>query len=346
MIPMSGCSKNTAQQKPAGNSSSEQKPKAPSELKTLSVELDQLIAELDKKMKAQEKSPLQQKSQLNPMAQNQNQSQGQEQGQSQSQSNQGQAQQSGQSSQSSNNQSNNQNQSSNSGQGGQSQQSQTATSAQKSPTQGTSQSTPATTDWQKEFAGIKKIHTSWNSIMPEAVEAGMTVEARNQFNKSLDQLTQDVSQQKLEASMTSALTLYKNYADMAQIFSNSVPAEYYQVKYALMNTIFTASQQNWTSAEQMAAQARQHWAYLAAQAKDADQKAMSRADFAIMDLEQAVKNRQKDLIIIKGEIAMTNLKNLENKLSTQSGGQQNSGSQGQNQNQSQGQTQSINQSGY
>jgi hypothetical protein len=181
--------------------------------------------------------------------------------------------------------------------------------------------------------------------MPEAIDGGMTVEARNQFNTSLYKLTQDVSQQKTEASMTSALALYKNYADMAQLFSNSVPAEYYQVKYALLNAIFSASQKNWATAEQMAAQARQHWAYLVAQAKDADQKSMSRAEFAIMDLEQAIKNHQPDLIIIKGEIAMTNLKNLESKLSTQSGGQQSSSGQG-GQNQNQGQTNSMNQSGY
>jgi hypothetical protein len=157
--------------------------------------------------------------------------------------------------------------------------------------------------------------------MPEAIEAGMNIDSRNQFSKALEQLTQDISKQKLEDSISAVLMLYKNYADLTQIFTSSVPAEFYQVKYEIMAAIFEASRKNWTGAEEHAPKIKEHWVYLSAQAKESDPKILNRTEFAVLDLEQAIKIKQMELVVIKGEIAMTNLKSLEEKLSSQPSGQ-------------------------
>jgi uncharacterized membrane protein YgcG len=163
--------------------------------------------------------------------------------------------------------------------------------------------------------------------MPEAVEAGMTIDSRNQFNTSLEQLTQAVSKQNPTESLSAALTVYKSYADMAQLFSNSVPAEIYKVKYEVMAAVFEASQKNWSAAEAHVPKMKEYWVYVSAQAKQTDTKAVSRTEFAVMDLEKAIQSKQIETIIIKGEIAMTNLKNLETTLASQTS----SGSSGQSQ---------------
>jgi len=128
--------------------------------------------------------------------------------------------------------------------------------------------------------------------------------------------------------------VYKNYADMAQIFTNSVPAELYQVKYEIMAAVYEASQKNWPTAEEHLPKIKEHWVYLSAQAKDADPKALSRTQFAVLDLEKAIQSKQMESVIIKGEIAMNNLKSLESKSSSQSSSQGTNQSQSSNQNQS------------
>lgn len=288
-----GCS-GGSEKKPSN--SSDQRSKAPTELKNMSTELDSIISELDKKIKQQNMPLLQQNIQLNPQEKDQsNQAQTSPTPSSQQQNGETQV-----SSQSQNSQS----------QSGQNQSSGTTQS------QG-SQTQEQAADWQKEFNSLKNLHTSWNSLMPEAIEAGMSIDARSQFEKALEQLTQQISQQKPEGSLSAALMVYKNYADMTQFFTNSVPAVYYQVKYEIMAAIFESSQNNWSTAEQHAAKIKEHWIYLAAQAKDVDSKILSRMEFGISDLEQAIKSKQADLVMIKGEIAMTNLKNLEDKLAAQ-----------------------------
>ncbi|PKM78211.1 MAG: hypothetical protein CVU90_02775 [Firmicutes bacterium HGW-Firmicutes-15] len=183
------------------------------------------------------------------------------------------------------------------------------------------QSQNQSTDWQKEFSSLKTLHTSWNNLMPEAVAAGMSIDSRNQFSKSLDQLTQDISKQKLEDSLASTLMLYKNYADLTQLFTSSVPAEFYQLKYEIMAAIFEASRKNWTAAEEHAPKIKERWVYLSAQAKESDPKILNRTEFAVLDLQQAITSKQMELVMIKGEIAMTNLKSLEEKLSSKPSGQ-------------------------
>lgn len=334
MIVLPGCSKNSAAKKPADSSG--QKPKAPTQLKTMSTDLDTIISALDKKFKMAKLDVMQQNIQLIPQIQTQtgqSQSAQSQTGQS-SQSQTGQAKTSqSQSGQSSTDQS--QTDPSQTGQtqtkkatDGQSQTAQPTTpqTGQKNQSQGTQ---GQTTDWQQEYSTLKDIHSIWNTLMPEAVGAGMTISERDQFDKALEQLTQDISKQKLEESITDALVLYRNYADLTTLFTTQVPSEFYQVKYEVISAIFEASRKNWTAANDHVPNIKEHWVYLSSQAKDTDAKLLNQTDFALLDLERAIQSKQMELVIIKGEIAMINLKNLEEKLSSQSSEQGQSSSQSQ-----------------
>jgi len=333
MIALPGCSKNSAAKKPGA--SSDQKSKAPAQLKTISTDLDTIISELDKKFKKKKMPAMHQNIQLVPQNQTQNgQSQGQTSqsqsgqsqtgqsptgqsqiGQTQTGQSQGDQSQSGQTGQAKSGQSETGQSQTGQSQAGQSQAGQTQTSQGKQTP--VSQAQGQDTDWQKEFSTLKNIHTSWNTLMPEAVSAGMSVSSRDQFDKALEQLTQNISNQKLEESLAAALVLYKNYADLTPLFTTSVPAEFYQVKYEIMASIFESSLKNWSAAAEHVPKLKEHWVYFSSQATQADPKLLNQTSFAISDLEKAIQSKQMELVIIKGEIAMINLKNLEEKLSAQ-----------------------------
>lgn len=346
-----GCSRQSAEKKPSENG---QTKKAPTELKSLASDLDTTIAELDKKIKARSGGPMQQNIELNPQpksTESQNGQSGTTQQQtspsssgqtSTGQSSSGQQQNNQkQGSQSANTQK--QNQSQGEGEGQQSQAGQQQANGQTTVATGPTDTQAenagqqaASSDWQKEFTSLRKIHESWNSLMPEAVEAGMSIEARNQFSTALEQLTQAVTARQPQASMTAALELYRNYANLARFFSTPVPAELYQEKYEVMAAVYEASQKNWTKADEHVPKMQEQWLYLGAKAKDADAKMLSKTEFSIMDLQAAIKTRQTELIMIKGEIAMTNLNNLQAKLSSQSSSSGQNGASGQSQSSGQG----------
>ena len=333
-----GCAQQSAEKKPAGNG---QNNKAPKELKSLGSDLDTVIAELDKKIKARSSGAMQQEIQLNP----QTESGGGEAMTGQPAAGQPSAPQSGQPpGQQQNNQkqgsrgegeeSNGQEGGSGGGQGqsqgGEKSQNTVKTGPTGAQTTGPSApSTEASNDWQKEFTSMRKIHESWNSLMPEAVEAGMGIEARHQFTAALEQLTQAITARQPEASMTAALELYKNYSDLPRFFPGADPPEFHRLKYEVMAAVYESSQKNWSKAEEHVPKMQEQWLYLGAKAKDADPKMLRRTEFSIMDLQNAIKTRQTDLIMIKGEIAMTNLSNLQSKITSPAGGPSQSTGQGQ-----------------
>ena len=351
-----GCARQSAEKKPAENS---QNNKAPKELKSLGSDLDTVIAELDKKIKARSSGAMQQEIQLNPRTESSggesqtgqpsagqpsSQQSGQQQGQQQNNQKQGSqsssTQKQKQSSQGEGEESNGQEGGSGGGpgqsQGGEKSQNTVKTGPTGAQTTGpAAPPTEAGNDWQKEFTSMRKIHESWNSLMPEAVEAGMGIEARHQFTAALEQLTQAITARQPEASMTAALELYKNYSDLPRFFPGADPSEFHRLKYEVMAAVYESSQKNWSKAEEHVPKMQEQWLYLGAKAKDADPKLLRRTEFSIMDLQNAIKTRQTDLIMIKGEIAMTNLSNLQSKISSQAGGPSQSTGQGQSADQGQ-----------
>lgn len=277
-------------------SSSAQKPKSPPEAKKITEELDKIIVELDKTINMKQQSPIQQNAQLEP--QGQAGGQGQEQGQAQGQSK-------GNSQQKS---------------AGQSQeQPQQKTSGGQSGGGGSAQQTGG--DWQKVEQSLKNIHQSWNKLEPEAVKAGLSTTARDNFETALDDLTKRVGEQNPEESLLAAAALYNHYSELARVFTMSVPPDFFQVKYEILSAIIEARRQQWDVAREHVPTLQQHWNNLKLQAKQADMTMLNQTEFSIHDLEQAIEGEHPDLVSIKGEIAMNNLKQLEKKLTSKSSGQ-------------------------
>ncbi len=148
----------------------------------------------------------------------------------------------------------------------------------------------------------------------------MSVSTRNEFEKALEKLTAMINDQKQEESLSAAVDLYKNYAGLAGVFTMQVPAEYFNVRYEIMAAILQVGARNWKEASSHLPGIEEHWSHLKVQAAQAGPQLISQTDFAITDLEQAIKNQQAEMAAIKGEIAMTNLKALEDKLASQPAG--------------------------
>lgn len=302
-------------------SSMGQKPKAPPEVKKIQEDVDMLIAELEKDIKQKKASPVEKSAQMEPQGQQSGGTSGNQAQQGQSS---GQSKGQKQGGQSSGNQSGGQSS------GGQGQQAQNNMQSQPG-MQGQGQENV----WQKADKSLKSIHQSWNKLEPEAIKAGLQVKARDDFEKGLEDLTLNVGQQKSEESLMAAVSLYQHFAQLAMVFAMSTPPDYFQVKYEAMAAMIEAAKMDWTAAQKRLPKIQEHWNNLKVQAQGMDTKLLNQCEFSIHDLRNAITAKQSDLVMIKGEILMNNLKQLENKLSKMQQGQGMSKGQGQTQGQGQ-----------
>jgi len=315
-----GCGqKSSPSQKPQSDAAA-QKPKAPKSAETILKDINTLIGELDKQNKTA-KAPW--------MAGASSGSQG---GQANSSGSQGSGSSSGQSSSSSpgGGQGSNSGSGSNKGQGSGSGQGMGGSSggsasnnAGSTGTGGSQPPSPAEQrrmQWQKIGMSLMDIHKKWNELEPDVIAAGLPTSSLEGFEEALGKLTQSVSAQKTDESLKAAIDLYDQYtAGISQVFTLSTPPELYQVQYRTMAALAAANQQDWTAASDSISAALEPWGLLKAQAKKADQKLLGRCDYSLQDLKTAITAKDYNMVMIKGDIARGNLKQLEKSLT--SGGQ-------------------------
>lgn len=291
-----GCAKKeSAPKKP--ETSMGQKPKAPPEIKKMLADIDMLIQELDKSTKEKMKSPVEQTAELEPQAQEGDRESG---NQSQQGPSPGAAQ--------------GQNQEEKSEQEQPGEQSQGKSEQNAMPAASENQNQSPKDVWQQADKSIKSIHQSWNSLEPEAIKAGLEVNDRDNFEKALEELTVNISAQKNEASLMAAVSLYKYFARLTQVFATEIPPGFFQLKYEVMAAITEARQKDWPAAQERLPNIQEHWNNLKVQAQGIDTKLLNRSEFSIHDLNDAIASQQPELVSIKGEIVMKNLQQLETEL--------------------------------
>ncbi len=298
MVP-SGCGqKQSASQKP--QSSAGQKPKAPPEAQDMLKQITTVIGELDRKTRAKKVPSLQQAAPGGVEGDQGSQGQGSQESQ-ESGGSQGGGSSSGGGSQgggssSSGDQGKESGQKSSSGQSGGGQQ-------------------KTTNQWQIELQSLKMIHSSWNKLEPQAVEAGLPPGDRENFKLALNDLTTAISNQHLEESLLAAIQLYGQYAALARVFSMPTPAEFYQVQYGVMSSMAEASRGDWTTANDKITAISDPWSVLLPLVGKKDTMLAQQTDLSLKDLEDAISSEEINLVAFKGDIALNNLKMLEKQLS-------------------------------
>lgn len=296
LIPI-GCGQKSASQKP--QSANSQKPKAPTITKNILKDITTIITELERKTKMQKVPTLEQTSQGGQGGKGGGGSQG---GQGQGGGSQGGKSSGG---------------SQGGGGGGQSQQG--SRGGQQS-SQGGGQK--GMTGWQKEIQSLKNLHRNWNMLEPQAAEAGLPPGSRDNFAAALDKLTLAISNQRLEESLTAAIELYGQYGELARIYAMPQPPEFFQVQYGVMAATAEASRQQWDIASEKIDATGDPWSILLPRVSKLDKMLAQQIDFSLRDLKNAISSQEMHLVVVKGDIAINNLKSLEKKFSqsqTQSG---------------------------
>ncbi|HZK86480.1 MAG TPA: hypothetical protein VFC40_00775 [Syntrophomonas sp.] len=198
---------------------------------------------------------------------------------------------------------------------GQSQSGQSQSGNQKGMSQSSNSSKTQEDPWMKLESGLKDIHKSWNKIEPEAIKAGLSVSEIKGFEQAIEKLTLQISKQNKMGSLGDAIELYGQYANLAKVFKSPVPADYYKTKYEIMAASVEATNGEWTKALERAPKIKDYWKSLKVQAKVKDEKIISRSEFSMDDFETALNSNNLDLLIIKAEIVLENLQQIEKAMS-------------------------------
>ncbi len=168
--------------------------------------------------------------------------------------------------------------------------------------------------WPKAEEGIRTIHQEWNNLEPEVLTAGLPAEERDGFEKTMEGLTMNITAQKPLDSLIGAIEMYGFYGSMASALKSSLPAPAYNLKYEIMIMAGQAYAGDWALAQAHSEDLTQQWEMLKMKDEASDDQIFTQSEYAINDFKRAVLNKQKELTLIKAEIALENLDELGQNL--------------------------------
>lgn len=169
-------------------------------------------------------------------------------------------------------------------------------------------------EWTKAEESIKKIHREWNDVEPEAVKAGLSNTVRDEFEKTLEELTMSIEKKDKENGLINAIEIYDRYANLSQVFSTSVPPAYFRFKYMVMLSSTYGIMGDWEQARKNLPSLQEHWMTLKTTAEEQDAMLLAQIEYALTDLTRAIDMEARELVVIKNEIIMTNMEKLKEEM--------------------------------
>jgi len=169
--------------------------------------------------------------------------------------------------------------------------------------------------WEQEIKSLMSIHENWTALQAKAMQAGMNNATKLNFDDALDRLTAEINKENEAESLLAAIELYGQFDDIARLFKAEVPPTFYNVKYQIMRVTALGQQEDWQTAQTQTVSMLDEWDSLKNQAQKAEKTVVSCTEIAIQDLARAVDNQSRELVLIKGEIAVKEIMKLKEQLS-------------------------------
>ncbi len=168
--------------------------------------------------------------------------------------------------------------------------------------------------WSKIADSVKNIHQSWNEVEAVAIKEGLSTDTRDKFEKALEELTIKTDEKQMEESLFGALEVYRYYPDMVDLFKSKTPAEFYRLKYEIMLIRDESGREKWEEASAELTRLKAQWDILKKNEAIKDEDINQKAENAVTDLVYAVEIQEACLVMIKSEILMKNMDDIEQKL--------------------------------
>lgn len=171
--------------------------------------------------------------------------------------------------------------------------------------------------WEQADKTIKEIHNQWNEFQPQAAKIGISKDLIDSFGSDLNTLTNDIAVKNLMSTLNNANNLYKYIPDFLSHYKDK-SADMKRLKYHARDAMYKSRFDKWDLATSATENAKAVLPNIRSQVKDDMKQNNQSMEYAVYDLEKVVKERQKSLAQIKGNIVLNNIKTLDEAIKKES----------------------------
>jgi hypothetical protein len=163
-------------------------------------------------------------------------------------------------------------------------------------------------DWPKLEQDIAKIHEQWNNFQSEAIKSGASLEMIDDFSNTLNHLTMTITRQELYEGLITITNLYDKTIDIEKLFKTKTPPDIKKILYYGRLATYNILNNDEIGAKESINNAFTAWYTVKPQVEDTTKS--SNAEFSLRELEQAIMEKDPNLIKIKAQICEKKIRDL------------------------------------
>lgn len=169
----------------------------------------------------------------------------------------------------------------------------------------------------KKFEDIKKdmleLHSAWNSYEIKAIADFAMQAAINDFETSLNNLTKTVEANDTYQSLLEVNQLYKYLPDFYMLYETKVPPDLDRLRFATKKIQLLSDKQDFTGANDVLLYFENIWMAARAKLKSDNAESVSKFEFALADLKNAVIAKNSMIVEAKAEVLLKLIDEMEKK---------------------------------
>ncbi|SHI90085.1 hypothetical protein [Lutispora thermophila] len=170
----------------------------------------------------------------------------------------------------------------------------------------------------EKFEDLKKkvieLHEKWNSYEPKAIKALAQAKSIEEFEKNLDNLTNTIQTRDEYKTLLDVNSLLKTLPDFYELYTTKVPPDLDRLKYSIKKVKLFAEKDDYNSMKPAMEYLINIWSSAKPKLKKDVTEQMTKFEFALNDLKNAVENKNKIVIDAKSEVLTKIIDEMVEKL--------------------------------
>lgn len=166
--------------------------------------------------------------------------------------------------------------------------------------------------WDGIQLKLGEVHTNWNRYEAEGMRKGLTQEASDKFEASINKLTKAVENKDIIQIYDAASNSYLNLKPFYDLYQDEVSGDIYTIKYAANQAYLKATQGDLQKAVNLLDGREENINKIRLkQDEDDDKEKTEKISLSLADFRKALEENSRHLFMIKKDVILNNLKNVE-----------------------------------
>ncbi len=166
--------------------------------------------------------------------------------------------------------------------------------------------------WDRIQLKLEDVHAKWNAYEAEGLKKGLTKESGDQFEASINKLTKAAENKNITEIYDTASNSYLNLKPFYDLYQDEVSGDIYTIKYAATQAYIKAIQGDLETAINLLNGREENVNKIRLkQDKEEDKDKVEKISLSLADFRKALEENSRHLFMIKKDVIVENLKEIE-----------------------------------